>query len=74
MDGRNGHPVEILTRGDRIYKQDEPVTTAFALYFAPDGDGALILGSRDELVAMLDNATATTSRARAGHQRLTQPP
>jgi len=49
-------PVEILTRGDRIYKQDEPVTTAFALYFAPDGDGALILGTRDELVAMLDNA------------------
>ena len=55
LEWMGAHNPEILTAGDTIYKQDEPITTPFALYFAPDGDGAVIVGTHDELVAMLDN-------------------
>jgi hypothetical protein len=48
-----GNPAELLRKGDEIHGYDEPVTEDLALVFGDD-NGAIIEGSKDELLAMLN--------------------
>jgi len=48
-------PAAILTNGTFLRKYPEPVTEPLAIQFGAE-DGAVIEGTREELLAMLDRA------------------
>jgi hypothetical protein len=50
-----GNPVEVLHEGDEVHGAEEPVSEELALVFGTD-NGAIIEGSRDELLEMLERA------------------
>lgn len=51
------HVPELCVRGQEIYKSEGSVAGEFALFWAPCGDGAIIEGSRQELLDMLAATT-----------------
>jgi hypothetical protein len=48
-------PNGLLVEGEEVHGYDEPVSAPLALVFGPD-NGAIIEGSYEELMAMLDRA------------------
>lgn len=48
-------PVEVMVKGEYVPTYDEPITEPLALRFGVD-DGAIIEGTHEELVAMLERA------------------
>jgi hypothetical protein len=48
-------PAALLTNGTFVHKYPEPVSEPLAIQFGAD-DGAVIEGTREELLAMLDRA------------------
>jgi hypothetical protein len=53
--GAHNEPFAILTEGTYVNKYPEPVITPFAIQFGQH-EGAIILGTRSELLAMLERA------------------
>ena len=59
-------PAAILAEGDYLPRYSEPVTEPLAVLFSSDGEGAVIEGTREELLAMLERTRKLVEAAPHG--------